>query len=652
VTSPPNPRFAPSAPRFLAVGARGIISAALGLGLLAPVIANAVPVAAQESVTFSTAEAAPADSVAYLVTTLDDESEQWQLADALLDRAGVGAAIDEMIAEDLADESGEELPLDAFLGGEVAVIASDVAVDAAVAESMGGDMDAMLADLGLATPEAETDGPEAQGFAVVLEPRAPDTAWAAIREAAEEESVEESTYNGTTILYTPPAPEEEDGMAAARVDDLILIGVAPADLEPIIDTLAGDTEAISTLPEFAAAQDALPDDFLMFGLFNGESVADADFGPLETATGGIDTAGFSALTVAAEQAGFRMETVALSGASADAAAATFPSELVGRAPANALFFMSAADLGATGTLDAIGAALLGLAFGMQGAGAAPDPGASPEEAIAAQYEAAAALLGINLQTELFQQLVGEFGLWLAADSDSGQVSGLFATGVENPATVANTLMQLSFLLQGAAGAEAPVTTRDVDGDQVYVVETGDAAGSTFEFGVLGDQLLIGSGDAVARYSAPEGESLADAPRFLAATEGLPAERNALFYVDLVETVPLLEAASEESAALGLDEFGEIEDASESCGNYGTQEEAQAAYDAAEADTFDLDQDFDGEVCEDFFASGASEDEAAGTEEEDPFADVDLSGFEAFALVGYTGDDGLPRTSSLLTVAEE
>ena len=42
--------------------------------------------------------------------------------------------------------------------------------------------------------------------------------------------------------------------------------------------------------------------------------------------------------------------------------------------------------------------------------------------------------------------------------------------------------------------------------------------------------------------------------------------------------------------------------SDSCANYASQEEAQAAYDAAEPNTFDLDQDFDGIVCEDFFAT--------------------------------------------------
>jgi hypothetical protein len=119
---------------------------------------------------------------------------------------------------------------------------------------------------------------------------------------------------------------------------------------------------------------------------------------------------------------------------------------------------------------------------------------------------------------------------------------------------------------------------------------------------------------------------------------LPAEYNGLTYIDLAQAIPLSQVAAEESDELGLGGMGEIPDASESCANYATQEEAQVAYDAAEADTFDLDQDFDGEVCEDFFAAGdagagtgedAAEDEDS-TSPEDVLADVDYSAIKAFA----------------------
>ena len=121
---------------------------------------------------------------------------------------------------------------------------------------------------------------------------------------------------------------------------------------------------------------------------------------------------------------------------------------------------------------------------------------------------------------------------------------------------------------------------------------------------------------------------------------LPVEYNGLTYIDLAQAIPLMEVAAEESEDLGLGAMDEIPDASESCANYATQEEAQAAYDAAESETFDLDQDFDGEVCEDYFAS---DDAASETDEDqrqtrrvttpaDALADVDYSAIKAFAFV--------------------
>lgn len=652
----------PPGDRLTAAVGRVALSATFVAGLALPAASAAVPVAAQEgTVSFSTAEAAPADSVSYVVTTTDDQSEQWRLADTLLDRAGFGEAIDEAVAEELQDEAGQDLPLDSFLGGEVAVVLSSVAIDTLAEESMGGsDLDAMLAEMGMATPVAESAGPEAQGFAVILDARAPDTAWAGIRDSAADDGAEESTYEGTTIVYTPPATDEDEGMAAAQVGDHILIGMAPADLHPLIDTADGRTPNITTVPEFTAARDALPAEFLTFSFTNSLADLDLDFGPFGAAAEGLITDSFSASTIAADEPGFRIESVTLPGADATlpTPAASFQSELVGAAPDDSVLFMSGPNLGETGVLDAIGAALLGLAFGMgdpsmMGA-STPEPDASPEEMIAKQYEDAAALIGVNLQTDLFQQFAGEYGGWLTANAETEEVSGLWSSQVADADTVGNALMQLSFLIQGASGSETPLTTREVGGGQVYVIELGDEAGSTLEFGVVGDRFVIGNGDAIDRLAGDAGEALSGNAQFQAVMDALPAEGNGTFYVDLAQAIPLMEVASEQADELGMDDFGGITDASEACADYATQEEAQAAYDAAEPDTFDLDQDFDGQACEDFFAAAETGDEVAegdaGDEVEAALADVDYSAIKAFAVVTHA-EDGLQRSSGILYIAE-
>jgi hypothetical protein len=199
-----------------------------------------------------------------------------------------------------------------------------------------------------------------------------------------------------------------------------------------------------------------------------------------------------------------------------------------------------------------------------------------------------------------------------------------------------------------------LTTREIDGGQVYVVDLGD--GSTLEFGVVDDRLVIGTGAAVSRLEGEPEDSLVDNERFQTVTGTLPAERNGLVYIDLERAIPLLETAAEETEDLGLPTgFEEFPDASESCADYASQEEAQAAYDAAESGTFDLDQDFDGEVCEDFFTTSdtsvAVEDD--GMLDEDAaefFENIDYSAIQAFAQASYD-EDGMARSSAILYIAE-
>ena len=142
---------------WAAIAGRVALAVLFGLGVLVPSLGRVAPVAAQAtSVSFSTAEVAPADSIAYLVMTLDDQSEQWRLADVLLDRAGLGEALDEEIGSELRDEAGEDLPLDAFLGGEVGIVVSPTVLETLAEESMGAaDLEAMLGRMETASPESE-----------------------------------------------------------------------------------------------------------------------------------------------------------------------------------------------------------------------------------------------------------------------------------------------------------------------------------------------------------------------------------------------------------------------------------------------------------------------------------------------------------------
>ena len=175
--------------------------------------------------------------------------------------------------------------------------------------------------------------------------------------------------------------------------------------------------------------------------------------------------------------------------------------------------------------------------------------------------------------------------------------------------------------------------------------------SNLEFGVIGDQFVIGMSDAVERLSGDTSENLATNTQFQAVMDTLPAEGNGTFYIDLAQAIPLMQAASEQTDEFSFDSGSKIVDASPACANYATQEEAQAAYDRADPDTFDLDQDFDGQVCEDYFAPAATETTSNGSDEiEQALANADYSAIKAFALVAHD-DNGLHRTSSILYIAK-
>lgn len=625
-------------------------------GSSVPLLTAAVPVAAQSStVTFSTAEVAPADAFAYSVMTLDNKSEQWLLSEELLRRAGFGDAIDQALSEEMTDENGNPLPLDAFMGGEIGVVVDDSTLDTAVEESLNSsELGMMTGDMGSSSDETSTN--DLQGIAAILDTRAPDTAWTGISQSAAEDNSQETDYKGTTILFSEPTDAEDTGMAAARVGDHILLASTPEDLHPLIDTANGDNDNITSVPQFATALDALPTDFMAFTFVNNGVASDVDLGPFESSFSSLVNDSFTGVTLAADQPGFRLESVTVPGEDTlPAIPAAYDSALEAIAPEDALVFMSAPDLGASGVLDALGAALLGVAFGMGNpalTGGTPEPTADPQEAIAQQYKDAEGILGVNLQTDLFQQFAGEYGAWLTADANMESGSGVFASQVSDPDTVSNTLMQLSFLIQGAMGGESALQTRAVGEGSVYTMDLGD--GMAFEFGVVGDMFVMGTSDAVDRFAGTDSASLSGDTLYQDVMGTLPEAHNSIFFVDLEQAIPLAEAASESSSDFGLDTGVGFEDASDACADYPTQEDAQAAYDAGEPNTFDLDQDFDGEVCEDYFAPAATEvaddNGDSGSGIEDTLANADYSAIKAFAVVGHE-EDGLAHSSGILYIGE-
>jgi hypothetical protein len=300
-------------------------------------------------------------------------------------------------------------------------------------------------------------------------------------------------------------------------------------------------------------------------------------------------------------------------------------------------------------LDALGAAALGMATAGFAEPATPAPGESQDAFIAKQYEGMAALIGFNPQTELLQQLFGEYGLWVRSKADPSTLSVLFASGVKDPGAVANALSQVTMLIQGNSGGETTATTRTVAGSRITVLPTEPGAPS-IEYGVVGNQLLIGVGDAIDQFTSGSGASLADNAQYQAVMATLPSESNGSLYLDLSQVIPLVQEADQGSSGASMATGAapsEMRDASPDCANYPNQAAAQKAYDDLDPGTFNLDQNFNGVVCEDFFATPMVATPLA-TPETGTASAVNTSSIKAFALVAYD-KDGMRRTSSILYI---
>lgn len=638
---------------------------------------------AQSVEAFATAAVVPDDVLSYTVVPLRDNDDQWEQAASLLERAGLGPALDELRTDALGAGNSGELPLDLFLGGEVAAVVTDVAVRLLIEASLGAPPPAP------GTPEAADASPFASitetGFAVVLTADNPDfielSIETAINDTAQDldSEVQQVEHEGVTIDFVEvPSESDSSPLAVARVDEFILVAGFPADLEPLIETSVGERASLADLASFGEVQAALDDPHLAFGYLNPfpsdslRTTLGAAGLPVGIVGGQSTPGGF---LVAADEPGLRIETVSLGSPDSSSSAATFPdSAVLAQTPSDVIVFFAASNLAGTGILDAAGALLLSAS----GLTATNDQANSLEEMLDIQFEQLARTIGVNLRSELLQQLTGEYGFWLKLDQPTSAITALFASGIDDRVVVAQALSQITLLVQSAGSGEMSVATRPVGAEyRVFTVETGDPIVPIVEYGVVDDQLIVGLGDAVVNVEAAPESPLSESDRYDAIMSALPEATNGIFYVDLERAIPLLTGFADQA---GVDDVAAeltgventetadaaaiaspMSDAHRDCGQFDTQADAQASYDSFAAGSFQLDQDFDGEACEDYFGQGDSSPptpvttppptSSSGTpasEESTPTVTVDAA--SAFGMVAYE-EDGNSRTSSLLLISE-
>lgn len=578
---------------------------------------------------------APDTSLVFAHANLDMTSDQALMATELFTRAGLGNVLEE------PGMSGfDQIPANAQAAIVVTSFPEATSID--------------VADVSV-NPMAASDSLDG-GFAAIF---SADDVEAFYQEAISDLQVDaehlggevvESEYGGVTITSHQPAADDTftDPTSLAMVGDSLVLAMRAEDIHPIIDTFNGDIPSLTANENYQAVFELLPTDYLGSGFFNGPAtLAEIEATAPDTLDGLDDQAianldSWTGFTFSAEQQGFRLETRSIQSAAAFAEQVPIDGAFFDTVPSDAVFATNGTNLDSNGIVTMLA---LVFASGLVGEDLTATPIADVDLEIAQNevFTQAESLLGFNLKTDLIDNLVGEFGIAVTVGNVFAQVptiDAIVVSDIENPTVVQDAVSKISFIVGAVLqGESAAVESRDVNGSVVNVIDlTGTELDMKVEFGVVGDEIVVSVGNGLDDYILGPESSLSQAPNFQAVLEVMPAEYGSLTFINMPVVLDIVHELSNELAG------GSIEDADPSCGEFATQEEAQAVYDEDPFGNFMLDQNFDGQACEDYFApaSASPEAEAAGN----PYSNV------LGLAVATTQEDDVKGTTTFLLIGDD
>ena len=668
--------------------AQGLLAASLALSLAVPLL----PARAQTAAAPETAKAAPAGTAIFAELNTNLDSPQWQQAGALMARLGVPDALDQLRSEAVDMHGQQEMgqppsadQLAALLGGEMAVAVAPDTISSFVEKAL----DAPLDENGQPMFEHHGRPYDMPGVAMIIAPSNMDVAWGYV----EQQFAALATRNGTqvatvqqpgVVVLSVAAPEESaatpvastndgngDGMmaagsAAAKVGDLIVAATSADSLQPFLDAATGAAPNLGDSAEMQDVLSSLPtaeglgfvygDYAKVWDGFSAETKADMNqLLPVYANMGDKVWQAHGGGIVWTDTNGFRMDSIAVGGngaSLADLVPANGP--IAGEqkvADDTALFVAGDAPKGTWDSTANSVAELVNMgmaeADSMMGTPAAvPQPPATLRELLRQQTSGdaeakAAGSLGFNLKDDFFGQFGGPYtiALGLPAFGSTGlDFNAVFASDVGDAATVAASAEKIARLigtLGSQDGGAATVSSRAIGSDKVYsVADTSGAGMPPVEFGVVGQSFAVGAGKGIDNFASGPSTALASNPRYQQTMALLPADKSQVVYVDLKSIVTLVNAFSGAGMAA-------MPDADASCAAFPDQAAAQAAFDADPMTNTALDQNFNGVVCEDFFA--------AATPEASPVPSGSIENLEAFGQVTYQ-KDGKIGSSAILVVS--
>jgi hypothetical protein len=564
---------------------------ALLVGQLGSVIGGGGAVSAQSASALpDTASYAPADSLAFVSFSLDADSPQWTQASALGERLGQELSpqflIQSLLGQIVGDTAAEDVA-SLISDGELGVAITDPNL-ANILPSLG--MSSSIDPSQITDELGDIDPSAASGFVLIGVVPSPNEVAAGIdlfmRTQAQSNGaqVETTTYNDVAILSIAGVPDQGfPGIAVARVDDAILAATKPDDLKPVIDVAQGTGESLADNASVSQVLAPLPVDRLATAIVNGPALAqyaadDPDaaglFAPVLNSVKAV-----TGLSVSAESKGFQFDLRAAGtdGSPVFGSNDNFDPKLIDQMPADTQILVDGYDFGSTGLLDGAVAILANLFFGTLGGMFVPGdfgdepatPAATPsatevptiDEAADSAYTTLAFLLGFNLKTDLIGLLDGEYalGVWGLNGTDPSGANAAFVSETSDPDTVSSSIGTLiGFLGFGATEAGVETGTARIGDNTVNSISVSSlGVPSPLTIGVVNGTLAIGLGEDGGTV-AVEGAtgSLADNPDFIAATADLPADRNALLYVDIASLQSTIDAGLGSTSIAGSD--GDVE----------------------------------------------------------------------------------------------
>jgi hypothetical protein len=492
------------------------------------------PVVAQSSALLSVSALAPSDSALWAETRLDSSSDQMVKFDALLMKLGASQSLTDEIQNASDPMSGLTIDLE---GAEVGIALRASALTSASSTASEVDASGSVSAISAGVTNAAESASNA-GTVLVIKPTNIETVKSRIADAGSD-SVDSAYKTVDIYLHTDAA----DGTPTyyAVVDNFVVLAGTVDDLHAAIDASTDPSASLAANPDLAKASGLLPQERVAFGFADGPAlITAAGQGAVGYESAIADTLsaykGSIGLAVVADDPGIRFEMVTVPADGARSSSRTGADlDLSSKVPADTAVFASGYDLGSSTVLKGLGV-IVAAAFSSVTSNTFGDPGATPAPfSVDDLYSQVSALFGFNLKTEFLDQMTGPYGfaLWGIDNADPSAISAVLTSNVGDSDAVSSVVATVALLVQAGAQGKVSVKSIAVEGGSVNNV-TFMSSGSQFsvDFGLVGDQFMVGLGDGVRVAAAGSKDSLADSDIYQTAFSYLPSTYDGIYFANL------------------------------------------------------------------------------------------------------------------------